>query len=197
MKKNSLIKIIVCSFLSIITVSCSVSFGDYENPKSSGVEIKTDAPKEIKDRAFAFAELYRDSETEYGWGGQDPVRSIKVDCSGLVVMCYKYALVDTKYSLLFDDSNCADMCSKYSTPTTKPEHGDLIFMGAVDSPEISHMAIYDREDEDGNIHFIDSTERQKDSVWSKDVNGVTERYYHKTNGRIKSYGVMKVKYTER
>src|SRR5574344_545537 len=63
-----------------------------------------DTPAEIAQRAFNFAELYEQYETVYVLGGQDPARSaIKIDCSGLIIMCYKYALVDTKYQLLEND----------------------------------------------------------------------------------------------
>ena len=86
------------------------------------------APAEIKNRAFEFAVLYAESETEYEWGGQDALRAIRLDCSGLVVMCYKYALVDTAYTLLFDDSTAHDMYQKYSIPTHAPQKGDLVFI---------------------------------------------------------------------
>lgn len=87
--------------------------------------------------------MYKDSETEYKFGGQDPLRTIKIDCSGLVVMCYKYALVDTHYSLLFDDATAHDMYEKYSFQTDKPRQGDLIFMGESNSDKITHIALFD------------------------------------------------------
>ena len=52
-----------------------------------------DAPAEIAERAYSFAELYEQSDTEYHLGGQDPVRAIQIDCSGLIIMCYKFRLL--------------------------------------------------------------------------------------------------------
>ena len=149
------------------------------------------APKDIRGRAFRFAELYRDSDTEYEWGGQTPVRAaIKIDCSGLVVMCYKYALVDTKYLLIENDMSSAYIYEHASEPTTSPERGDLIFMGSEEpedgEPKISHIAIFDRE-ENGEIYFIDSTDNGT-------VNGVTERHYPTDSKKFKAFGIMKIKY---
>ena len=144
-----------------------------------------ECPDEIKQRAFDFAKLYRDSDTVYEYGGQDAVRSIKIDCSGLVVMCYKYAIVDTNYSLCFDDSTAYNLFEKYSVQTSTSEQGDLIFMGESGTDKITHIAIFDRN-ENGTVYFIDSTPFD-------DVNGVTERSYLETNDKFKSYGIMKLK----
>lgn len=145
------------------------------------------APKDIKTRAFHFAELYRDSDTEYELGGQSPVRAaIKIDCSGLIIMCYKYALVDTKYQLIENDMTSAYMYKNAADITTTPEQGDLIFMGEIGTNEITHIAIFDRE-ENGEIYFIDSTDNGT-------VSGVSERHYKKDNEKFKAFGVMKIKY---
>ncbi len=146
------------------------------------------ASKEIKNRAFEFANLYKDSETEYGYGAQDPLRSIKIDCSGLVIMSYKYALVDTKYSLLLSDMSSSYIYENASEITKVPEHGDLIFMGEENSNKITHIAIFDRE-ENGNIYFMDSTENET-------VNGVSERMYEKNNPKFKAFGTMKLKFSK-
>lgn len=143
-------------------------------------------PTEIKNRAFSFAELYCESDTEYSWGGQDPCRTIKIDCSGLVIMCYKYAMVDTKYSLLKSDMTASYMYKYASEVTTNPEHGDLIFMGEIGTDKVTHISIYDRE-ENGEIYFIDSTDNGV-------VNGVSERHYPKDSEKFKSFGIMKLKY---
>ena len=77
-----------------LSISCNLS-GD-----TTGERV-TDCPDDIAQRAFRFAELYETSGAEYEFGGQSPLRSVPmIDCSGLVVMCYKYALVDTQYFLL-------------------------------------------------------------------------------------------------
>ncbi len=68
-----------------------------------------DCPADIAARAFAFAVQYRDAETEYAWGGQDALRAaLRLDCSGLVVRCYGYAVEDSVYRLLFADASSAD-----------------------------------------------------------------------------------------
>lgn len=168
-------------FLSIFIISCVEN--NTELDKNFTI---TTATSEIKERAFEFAKLYSESETEYQWGGQSPLRAIKIDCSGLVVMCYKYALVDTKYSLLESDMTSSYIYENASEPTENPEQGDLIFMGEIDSDKITHIAIYDKE-ENGNIYFIDSTDNGI-------INGVSERYYEKNSGKFKAFGIMKIKY---
>ena len=143
------------------------------------------ATQKIKNRAFEFAKLYQSSETEYVYGAQDPLRSIKIDCSGLVIMCYKYALVDTKYTLVVSDMSSSYIYENASKITDSPEQGDLIFMGEENSDRITHIAIFDKE-ENGNIYFIDSTENDT-------INGVSQRYYEKNNPKFKAFGIMKLK----
>lgn len=145
-----------------------------------------DAPAEIADRAFSFAKLYEESETSYDWGAQDPVRSIKIDCSGLVVMCYKYALVDTKYQLLVSDMTSDYIYRNASSRIDKSQlrKGDLIFMG--ENNKVSHIAIFEKL-ENGNIYFIDSTEKDN-------INGVTRRFYNEDDEKFIAYGIMRIKY---
>ena len=181
-------KVLFCiiPLILISLASCQME----SNDSSSSYTVIT-APKNIKVRAFRFAELYRDSDTEYELGGQMPVRAaIKIDCSGLVIMCYKYALVDTKYQLLEDDMAAAYIYEHASVPTKTPEQGDLIFMGSEnpkpEEAEVSHIAFFDRQ-EDGEIYFIDSTKNDS-------VNGVTERHYPVDSKKFKAFGIMKIKY---
>lgn len=158
------------------------------SPAEKEYEVIT-CSQEIKTRAFRFAELYRDSDTEYELGGQSPAwAAIKIDCSGLVIMCYKYALVDTKYELLEFDMTANYMYQNAAEITTAPEKGDLIFMGEIGTNAVTHIAIYDRE-ENGEIYFIDSTDNGV-------VNGVTERHYEKNNEKFKAFGVMKLKFAK-
>lgn len=169
-------------FLFILFTSCR--FNDSSDSKNV-----VDCPSDIAERAFRFSELYKDSDTIYEWGGQSPVRSaIAIDCSGLVVMCYKYAIVDTKYSLLAQDLAVKDFYKKSSSivPLEKLRRGDLIFMGEIGTNKITHIAIFDRE-ENGEIYFIDSTDNGI-------TNGVSERHYEKTSEKFKAFGVMKLKY---
>ena len=161
-----------------LSISCNLS-GDQVVP----------CPDDIAQRAFRFAELYAGSDTGYELGGQSPLRSaIMIDCSGLVVMCYKYAMVDTRYSLLLDDMSAAYMYENTSRliPLEQARKGDLVFMGEPGSSNISHIALFD-EKKDGNISFIDSTEKEG-------INGVSRRSYPKNDGRFKAFGVMLLQY---
>lgn len=158
------------------------------NDNSSDNFTVIDCPAEIAARAFRFSELYKDSDTVYELGGQSPVRSaIAIDCSGLVVMCYKYAIVDTKYSLLASDLAVIDFYKKSSSivPLEKMRRGDLIFMGSEADPlDISHIALFDCIEND-NIYFIDSTNL---------TNTVSRRCYSKDNPKFKAFGVIKLQY---
>lgn len=173
----------------VLLFSCS----NISNATDDKNTTKIDCPTEVKQRAFNFAELYAESNTEYVFGGQDPVRAVKIDCSGLIVMCYKYAMVDTKYSLLFDDTTAYNMYAEYSTKTEAPEKGDLIFMGESGSNNVTHIAIFEKN-ENGNVYFIDSTQKDTDGDGIYDINGVTKRSYTSTDDKIKWYGIMRVQY---
>ena len=150
---------------------------------------RIECPEEICNKVFDFAVCYKDSDTEYVWGGQDPLRTIRIDCSGLVVRCYQYAVNETEYQLLFQDASSAAMYEKYSAKTFNPRKGDLIFMGEENSPAITHIAIFDRF-ENGKVYFIDSTMKDTDGDGFDDINGVSERSYAQDDKKIKSYGIM-------
>lgn len=185
MKKMKITAVIPLITLSLFFTCCSLTGG------TEAFE-KIECPAEISSRAFYFAGLYRDSDTEYGWGGQDPLRAITIDCSGLVVMCYKYAVDGTDYSLLFADASSSALYRTYSVKTETPRRGDLIFMGEKNSSSITHIAIFDRI-ENGNVFFIDSTLKDEDGDGVNEINGVTERSYGTGDERIKSYGIMLLK----
>ena len=176
---------VLCTFLFSLFVSCNLD-------DDSDLKIVVDCPMEIAARAFRFAELYEDSDTIYELGGQSPVRSIAIDCSGLVIMCYKYAMVDTKYSLLLPDMSANYMYENVASivPLEKMRKGDLIFMGEADSPKVTHIALFDCK-EDGNVYFIDSTEKEEEN---KKINGVSRRFYKSDDKRFKAFGVMKLQY---
>ena len=171
----------LCAFLFSLFASCNID-------DNSDLKIVVDCPMEIAARAFRFAELYEDSDTIYELGGQSPVRSIAIDCSGLVIMCYKYAMVDTKYSLLLPDMSANYMYENIASivPLEKMRKGDLVFMGEADSPKVTHIALFDCK-EDGNVYFIDSTEKEN-------ISGVSRRFYESNDKRFKSFGVMKLQY---
>ena len=184
--------------LSLFFISCNNGTDD----KTSFTEI--DAPDAISERAYSFAELYEQSDTEYHLGGQDPVRAIQIDCSGLIIMCYKYALVDTKYQLLVSDMSANYMYTNASTHIDKADlkKGNLIFMGparedgaTANADEISHAALFEKT-ENGRIYFIDSTQKDTNGDGINDIDGVTYRDYPEDDSRFKAFGRMRVKYQE-
>ena len=177
------------AFLTLLLISCNNGTED----KTAFTEI--DAPDEISERAYSFAELYEQSDTEYHLGGQDPVRAIQIDCSGLIIMCYKYALVDTKYQLLVSDMTANYMYTNASTHIDKAElkKGNLIFIGEADSDSVTHIALFDKF-ENGRIYFIDSTQKDTNGDGVNDIDGVTYRNYAEDDSRFKAFGRRRLKY---
>ena len=182
-------RILVIAVFSIFLFSCNNGTDD----KTSITEI--DVPDEISERAYSFAELYEQSDTEYHLGGQDPVRAIQIDCSGLIVMCYKYALVDTKYQLLVSDMSANYMYTNASTHIDKADlkKGNLIFMGEAGSNSVTHIALFEKI-ENGRIYFIDSTQKDTNGDGINDIDGVSYRDYPEDDSRFKAFGRMRVKY---
>ncbi len=169
MRNRCLIIVFLIFHISLLE-SCSVFF-------SSLAFIQ--APEVVRKAALNYAQEYKSLGAIYEWGGQDPLpKTIKVDCSGLVVMCYSYACEDFGYRMPFQDMNAAGM-QKYCD-SVLPEPGDLIFMG--DEGIISHVAIF-KEIEGSNIHFIDSTTI---------TGGVTERYYPIGSSKFISFGRLRI-----
>ena len=149
-----------------------------------------DCPEDLAASAFEYAKLYAAADTVYVYGGQDPLRAIGIDCSGLVIMCYTYALEGSPYELLLPDMSSAYMYENAATLSDNPRHGDLIFMGNLGPngaapTKVSHIAIFDRFEGD-QVYFIDSTEQGS-------ISGVSERHYAKNNKKIIAYGIMKLK----
>lgn len=146
-----------------------------------------DCPTEIISRAFKFAELYEKEDTVYEWGGEDPLRNtIGIDCSGLVIMCYKYAMVDTEYKLLNEDMTAQNIHDYASTKksVSSVQKGDLVFIGPEGSKEITHIGFFEKY-EDNIVYILDS---------SSDSNGVHYNSYSVDSKKIKGYGRMRVKY---
>ena len=187
-RKNRLFVFLLLSlFLMFSSCTITLDFGDDNRPAPTKANNGSviDCPEEIAAQAFEYAKKYAAADTEYGYGKQDPLRSIKIDCSGLVIMCYTYALEGTGYALIEPDMASAYMYENAATLTDNPRHGDLIFMGDANSSKINHIAIFDRFEGD-QVYFIDSTSQAK-------INGVSERHYARTNKKIKAYGIMKLK----
>jgi len=160
--------------------SINFDISDWLEENSSSGEI----PEDIKDRVVYYARKYEEADTYYKYGGQDPLRAIGIDCSGLVVMCYKYALEGTGYTLIKSDMNTTYMKDYASDVTYNPEPGDLVFMGDANSSKINHVGIFVKKI-GSEVYFIDSS--------SSGSTGVYERHYSEFDKKIKSYGVMKLK----
>jgi hypothetical protein len=170
------------SWIIFLFIFCSLFIScDHSNPS---VELEP-CPSDIAQQALEYAIEYSSADTEYEWGGQDLLRAIKIDCSGLVVNCYKYAVAGTSYELPFYDTAVINFYNEWSVPTVNPRPGDLIFMGE-DSSNPTHMGLFVKK-KDGNIYFIDSTLKPEDGI-----NGVSERYYPENDGRFLSSGIIKL-----
>ena len=141
-------------------------------------------PSQLAASAFEYAKKYAAADTQYKYGAQDPLRAIQVDCSGLVIRCYRYTLQNTNYSLVQNDMSSSYMYQHASIPTTTPRRGDLVFM-TYNNSTVSHVAIFDRF-EGNQVYFIDATDQGKGKC-------VTERHYSKTDKKIVGYGIMKLK----
>jgi hypothetical protein len=143
----------------------------------------TPCPADIAKRALDHAIEYSNAGTKYEFGGQDMLRAIKIDCSGLVVNCYYYAVTGTNYYLPFHDAAVINFYNQWSVATVNPRPGDLIFMGD-DRSKPSHMGFFVRK-KGGNIYFVDSTLKAEENI-----DGVSERYYPENDGRFLSFGVL-------
>lgn len=175
-------KILILLISSFLFFGCHFSNSDTSNKNI----VIIDCPPAIANRALYFAQLYSNTNIPYEFGGQSPLRSAGIDCSGLVIMCYKYALVDTNYSLLLPDMSTAYMYDNAVTHTdiNNLRAGDLIFF--TNDNIINHMGIFSRI-ENNCVYFYDSTQLN-----ASNVNGVTLRNYPLTDARIEGGGVMRI-----
>lgn len=144
-----------------------------------------ECPSSIAKEALEYAYKYNAADTEYKWGGRDLIKSIKIDCSGLAVNCYRYATSNSLYCLPFSDATVIDFYTTWTIPTNYPREGDIIFMGD-NSTHPTHMSIFVKS-ENGYIHFIDSTLKPEESI-----NGVSVRKYESDDTRFLSFGRMKL-----
>ena len=177
----------------LFVIVISISFFSCEFLLESNVPINyinytiIDCPTEIVSRAFKFAELYEKEDTVYEWGGEDPLRNtIGIDCSGLVIMCYKYAMVDTSYKLINEDMTAQNIHDYASTKKSvnSVQKGDLVFIGTEGSKEITHIGFFEKY-ENNKVYILDS---------SSGSNGVHYNTYPVDSKKIKGYGRMRVKY---
>jgi len=151
--------------------SCAGPFRPADHPVPAPAGVRSDA----------LTEAIRYIGMEYEWGGQE-IMPRGIDCSGLVVNVYSFAVAINGYSLPFTDTTAAGLHETYSTPPDSPEPGDLIFMGAADNPAVTHVAIYEST-VGGQMTFIDST-----YIPEFGINGVSRRSYPIGDPRFKSFG---------
>ena len=84
-----------CEFLPIIgEILIELNNASNQNTESDYSEDTTDDTTidHIRKNALEYAQEYCRVDTEYYYGGQDMIRAIRVDCSGMVINCYKYAI---------------------------------------------------------------------------------------------------------
>jgi hypothetical protein len=164
------------ALISMLTISCH-PLGDNDT------FVLIECPGTIAKKALSYAIEYSHKDTQYEYGGQDYLRAIKIDCSGLVVNCYMYAIVNTEYFLPFTDAAVIDFYKKWTVKTNIPRPGDLIFMGDNENMP-THISICVKIN-DNNIYFIDSTFKPEEGI-----DGVSERFYRKDDPRFLSFGVL-------
>jgi hypothetical protein len=149
-----------------------------------------ECPGNIREKVVYFAQEYVQRDTCYKWGGRDSLEKegmLGIDCSGLIVRVFQYAVKDTKYGLLFNDTNVSSLYTYFTVPIDVPTPGDFIFMGSEPNNPPSHMSIFVRMD-DENIYFIDSTQKEEDNI-----DGVTLRFYEKNDPRFFFFARLLVK----
>jgi hypothetical protein len=164
------------AFLAAGLLLCSCASNN-----SSVLYSVTECPEHIRERAVFFAQKYVQRDTCFEWGGNDFLEKdgiLELDCSGLIVRSYQYAVQDTKYALLFEDTNVSSLYTYFTIPVDSPTPGDLIFMGTEPNNPPTHMSIFLDANED-NIYFIDSTLKEDDNV-----DGVTLRFYKKDDPKF-------------
>lgn len=172
----------------------NTNYDDFYYPDNEPESTPEPAPQNpdsieyIQYKALEYAKMYCNEDTIYVYGAQDPIpKALRVDCSGMVINCYIYAVENTKYELPFKDkygnidTTAAKLHSTYSYHTDTPQPGDMIFLGETNSSSVTHIGIFEKKV--GNtIYFIDAT----------DGKGVSQRSYDKSNSKIKGYGQIKL-----
>lgn len=109
-------------------------------------------PEDLRERVWQEARSY--INTPYLLGGENRKG---IDCSGLVINCYRQALENTKYELLFGDVDALDMRWGYSIKTHNPQKGDLVFIGR---SEVTHIGIIEKI-EDDKLYFIHASSKNQ------------------------------------
>ena len=108
-----------------------------------------------------------------------------VSSSMSIRLCLKGMTVLERHGrhLLFDDTTAYVLWDEYTLPVEDPLPGDLIFFTDGVSDEVSHIAIFIRE-EAGVLFFIDASSLP-------DTMKVMERSYPADNAKIHSFARMR------
>jgi hypothetical protein len=150
-----------------------------------------ECPGFVRERVVFFAKEYVQRDTYFEWGSNDLLEKegiLELDCSGLIVRVYQYAIKDTPYALLFEDTNVSSLYAYFTIPVDAPSPGDLIFMGTEPNNPPTHMSIFVGMDKD-NVYFIDSTLKEDDGI-----DGVTLRFYKKDDPKFLYFARLLVKW---
>jgi len=171
-------------FFIIVLLACSCA------TSNSGVLYSvSECPSNIRERVVFYAEEYARKDTLFKLGSRDLLEKegiLEIDCSGLIVRVYQYAVKNTKYSLLFEDTNVSSFYSYFTIPVATPTPGDLIFMGT-NTVYPTHISIFIKMDNE-NIYFIDSTYKEDEGI-----DGVTLRYYKKDDPKFLQFARLLIR----
>ncbi len=177
MKRNTVIILVLLSLflgcdLSLRLVDGDEFYGNDNEELDDDINPGVEAPEKIRLLAYSSALYYSKNSVAYEWGGDDYIEPSRgVDCSGLIINNYIYAIKGTSFDLPFTDSTAHDIFHKYSNSVSSPEKGDLVFWKNSEG-RIYHIALFEKEIGD-MIYFIDSTENNY-------INGVTYRSVKKS-----------------
>ena len=167
-----------------IEIEEDVSIEEVEEVQPQSIFMNEKLGKKI----YKEAENYLKKDTVYKNAGKgEDDKSILIDCSGLIVDCYKKVLEDSDFILPFSDATANELYSLYTDSTTTPHKGDLIFMTYNEEKTVSHVGIVEEIKKD-TVYFIDATPNEE----NKSGKAVNKRKYKTDDPKIISYGIMKL-----
>ncbi len=143
----------------LILTGCTFSFVNDEEFYGTNIDSTSLVNDIIREKAYFAAETYLASDMEYKEGGDDviyvpPYTTRGIDCSGLIINVYKYAVEGSNYSLPFTDKTADEMYKYYSDDIDSPQKGDLIIW-TYNNDHAYHIALFEKT-EDGYYYFIES-----------------------------------------
>lgn len=165
------------TFLVMIVVllsACNIVFVSDDDIDIAEIEQVT-VLDEIRLKAYYAAEFYLAGGMKYELGGDDeiyvpPYSTRGIDCSGLAINVYKFAVEGSNYSMPFTDATADTIYHNYSIDIDTPQKGDLIFW-TDDSDHAYHIAVFEKI-ESSRYYFIESnilTEYTVDGVGKRSM----------------------------